>query len=283
MKKPFTRLKIPANLPVYLLLIIIVLPFIFPFYWMISSSGKTITEIFQFPPTFFPKVWQWENYSRIFEFQPFLRQYFNSIYITVTVTVCVLIVSSFSGYAFAKIRFYGKNWIFLLMLTGLMMPVEVTIIPNFILMQKLNLINTHIPLLIIPVFGSAGIIGMFIMRQFFLSFPSELIDAAKIDGLSTFGIFFKIALPLSKSALSTVAILTFLKVWNSYLEPLIYINDKKLFTLPLALPSFVDNMGGPVYEVQLAATTLSVLPVLIFLFIAQQTIVESFAQSGIKG
>lgn len=169
------------------------------------------------------------------------------------------------------------------MLTGLMMPVEVTIIPNFILMQKLNLINTHVPLLVIPVFGSAGIIGMFIMRQFFLSFPSELADAAKIDGLSTFGIFFKIALPLSKSALSTVAILTFLKVWNSYLEPLIYINDKKLFTLPLALPSFVDSMGGPVYEVQLAATTLSVLPVLIFLFIAQQTIVESFAQSGIKG
>ncbi len=283
MKNPIPRFRIPVNLPVYILLIMIVLPFIFPFYWMISSSGKTITEIFQYPPTFFPKAWQWTNYSRIFEFQPFLRQYFNSIYITLVVTVSVLIVSSFSGYAFAKIRFYGKNWIFLLMLTGLMMPVEVTIIPNFILMQKLNLINTHVPLLVIPVFGSAGIIGMFIMRQFFLSFPSELADAAKIDGLSTFGIFFKIALPLSKSALSTVAILTFLKVWNSYLEPLIYINDKKLFTLPLALPSFVDSMGGPVYEVQLAATTLSVLPVLIFLFIAQQTIVESFAQSGIKG
>ena len=169
------------------------------------------------------------------------------------------------------------------MLTGLMMPVEVTIIPNFIFMQKLNLINTHIPLIVIPVFGSIGIMGMFIMRQFFLSFPDELADAARIDGLSTFGVFLRIAIPLSKPALSTVAILTFLKIWNSYLEPLIYINDNKLFTLPLSLPSFVDSTGGPVIEVQLAATTLSVIPVLIFLFIAQQSIVESFAQSGIKG
>jgi multiple sugar transport system permease protein len=270
-------------MPFYLLLIVLVIPFVFPFYWMITSSGKTITEIFQYPPLLFPQVWQWENYRHIFEYQPFLRQYFNSIYISLTVMFGVMLISSLSGFGFAKMRFAGKNVIFVLLLSGLMMPVEVTIIPNYVFMQKLDLVNTHIPLILIPIFGSTGIMGMFIMRQFFLNFPQELDDAARMDGLTRFGVFFKIALPLAKPALSTVAILTFLRSWNAYLEPLIYINDNKLFTLPLALPSFVDSMGGPIYEVQLAATALSVIPVLVFLFIAQQNVVESFTQSGIKG
>ena len=266
----------------YLALVGLSLPFIFPFLWMVTSSLKTSNEIFAFPPTLIPTSWQWGNFVEVFRYQPFARQYFNSLYIAVLVTLGTLFVSSLAGYAFARIRFRGSTLIFLVLLSALMMPVEVTIIPNFFLMQVLGLINTHIPLILLPVLGANGVVATFLMRQFFLSLPRELEDAAMIDGLGRFGIFWRIALPVSRPALGAVAIISFLYSWNSFLEPLVFINDLKLFTLPLALNNFTDSYGLPIWHLQLAATTLSVVPILVVYVLAQRQVVESFTLSGIK-
>ncbi len=215
----------------YLAMILIGIPFLFPFWWMFTSSFKSLNEIFAFPPTLFPTVWQWRNFIEIFTFQPYARHFVNSIYISVFVTIGTIFISSLSGYAFARIQFEGNTLFFLLLLSSMIMPVEVTIIPNFRIMQSLGWIDTHLPLIIIPILGANGIIAMFIMRQFFLSLPAEIEEAAMIDGLNRFGIFWRIAMPMARSAVAAVAILTFLFSWNSFLEPLIYIDTLELFTL----------------------------------------------------
>jgi len=267
----------------YLGLLLLAVPFIFPFWWMVTSSFKTYKEIFAFPPTILPTSWHFENFITAFTYQPFAKQYLNSLYISLLITLGVLVISSLSGYAFARINFKGRNFLFILLLSSLMMPPEVTIIPNYLIMNKLGWINTHIPLIVIPILGSGGVFATFMMRQFFISLPKDMEDAAKIDGLGWWGIFWKIGLPLAKAPLSAVAIITFLNSWNSYLEPLIYLNDTTKYTLPLALTGYIDAYGAPMWSVQMAATTLSVLPVLIFFILAQQQVVESFAMSGVKG
>ena len=268
---------------VYLALSLMCVPFVFPFLWMISGSLKASIEVFAAPPTLFPEVLRWENYARIFEMQPYAQQYWNSIGIAVVVTLGTIFVSSLAGYAFARITFVGSGLLFLLLLSGLMMPEEVTILPRFMLVQSLGLDNTHWPLVIFPIFGSQGVVATFMMRQHFLGMPEELEEAARLDGLGRWGIFWRIAMPIAGPVLSAVAIITFLYSWNSFLEPLVFLQDVELFTLPLALRGFTDEFGFTVWEVQLAATTLSVLPVLIFYVLAQRLVVESFASSGVKG
>ncbi|NMC47368.1 MAG: carbohydrate ABC transporter permease [Chloroflexi bacterium] len=282
--------KLPRLLPkwfrnflFYLGLLLLAIPFIFPFWWMATSSFKTYKEIFAYPPTLLPESWHFENFITAFTYQPFGRQYLNSLYISLTVTAGVLIVSSLSGYAFARINFKGRNFLFMLLLSSLMMPPEVTIIPNYLIMNRLGWTNTHIPLIIIPILGAGGVFATFMMRQFFISLPKDMEDAAKIDGLGWWGIFWKIGLPLAKAPIAAVAIITFLNSWNSFLEPLIYLNDTQKYTIPLALTGYIDAYGAPMWSVQMAATTLSVLPVLIFFILAQQQVVESFAMSSVKG
>ncbi len=267
----------------YLLLIVLAVPFVFPFWWMVMSSFKSASEIFAFPPKLVPTVWHWQNFADTFAYQPFARHYFNSLYIAVIVTMGTVFLAAMSGYSFARIRFRGNALLFVLLLSSLMMPIEVTIIPNFFLMKYFNLINTHVPLILIPVLGAGSVMGTFMMRQYYLSLPEEIEDAARIDGLSRFGIFWYIALPLGKSAMGAVAILTFLASWNAYLEPLVFVDDLKLFTLPLSLNNFNDAYGLPLWHLQLAATTLSVVPILIVYIIAQRQFVESLALSGVKG
>ncbi|MEX2534268.1 MAG: carbohydrate ABC transporter permease [Trueperaceae bacterium] len=264
-------------------LLLLALPFVFPFWWMITSSLKSASEVFAFPPTILPETWQWRNFVDVFGYQPFARQYFNSLYIAALVTAGTILVSSLAGYAFARIRFPASSLIFLLLLSALMMPSEVTIVPNFFFMTFLGWVNTHIPLIVLPIFGANGVVGTFLMRQFFLSLPGEIEEAAMIDGLGRFGIFWRIALPIARPALGALAIISFLFSWNLFLEPLVFINDLELFTLPLALNNFTDNYGLPIWHLQLAATTLSVLPVLVVYIIAQRQVVESFAMSGVKG
>lgn len=267
----------------YLSLVILSIPVLWPFWWMITSAFKSTYEIFTFPPTLLPTTWHLENFTQAFTYQPFARQYFNSIYIALLVTIGTLVCSSLAGYAFARIKFPGSSAIFLVLLSALMMPPEVTILPNFTFMQALGWIDTHKPLIILPILGSNGVVSTFMMRQFFLALPKELEEAARIDGLDRFGIFWRVILPNAKPALSAVAILTFLYSWNNFLEPLIYINDINKFTLPLALRNFTDAYGQPMWNIQLAATTMSVVPVLIFYVLAQKQVVESFAFSGTKG
>ncbi|WP_206615054.1 carbohydrate ABC transporter permease [Mesobaculum littorinae] len=263
-------------------LVVVAIPFLFPFLWMISSGFKGPTEIFG-EPSLIPRTWRWQNFVEVFEYQPFARQYFNSIYIACAVTVLTLLLSSLAGYALARMRFAGAALLMLFLMSALMVPEEVTIVPNFFLMKWLGVMDTHVPLILLPVFGPHGVMATFLMRQYFVALPKELEDAGKMDGLSRAGIWWKIALPMSRPALAAVAIITFLFSWNLFLEPLVFISSLENFTLPLALSNFTDPYGAPLWHLQLAATSLAVVPILIVYLIAQRQIIESFAMSGVKG
>lgn len=250
---------------------------------MIVSSLKPINEIFSFPPTLWPSEPSGEGYVKAFQLQPFARQYFNSLYISVLVTAGTMLISALAGYAFARIRFPGQNILFLTVLVGLLVPSEVTIVPLFQTFNQLGLVNTHWPLLLVSTFGAPSVLATFIMRQFFLSLPVELEEAARIDGLGWLGIWWRIALPLAKASLAAVAIFTFLHVWNLYLEPTVYLQSPELFTLPQALTRYVDAYGGQMWNIQLAAATMTAVPVLIVFIAAQKQFVEGLAQTGLKG
>jgi multiple sugar transport system permease protein len=272
-----------STLLIYLLLIALSIPFLFPFWWMFTSAFKPANDIFAYPLTLLPQTWRVENFIEVFTFQPFALHYFNSLYIAILVTLGTLIVASLSGYAFARIRFPGSSALFLLLLSALMMPTEVTIIPNYTLMQTLRLTDTHIPLILLPVLGANSIVASFLMRQYFLGIPQDLEEAGFLDGLSRWGVFWRVALPIARPALIAVTILTFLYSWNSFLEPLVFINNNDLYTLPLSLRSITDEYGQSLWNIQLAATVLTVLPVLVIYAFAQRYVVESFALSGTKG
>jgi multiple sugar transport system permease protein len=180
-------------------------------------------------------------------------------------------------------RFAGASLLMLFLLSALMVPEEVTIIPNFFLIRWLGLMDTHVPLILLPVFGPHGIMATFLMRQYFLALPKEVEEAGKMDGLTRFGIWWRIAVPMSRPALAAVAIITFLFSWNLFLEPLVFVSSLERFTLPLALNNFNDPYGLPLWNLQLAATSLAVVPILGIYLIAQRQIIESFAMSGVKG
>ncbi|NGO50785.1 carbohydrate ABC transporter permease [Allomesorhizobium camelthorni] len=265
-----------------LALLIVAIPFVFPFLWMVSAGFKSVTEIFG-APSLIPRVWRFQNFVEVFTYQPFARQYFNSIYIALAVTALTLVISSLAGYALARMRFAGAGLLMLFLVSALMVPEEVTIIPNFFLIKWMGLMDTHWPLILLPTFGPHGVMATFLMRQYFLALPKELEEAGRMDGLSRLGIWWRIALPMSRPALAAVAIITFLFSWNLFLEPLIFLSSLEMFTLPLALSNFTDTYGLPLWNLQLAATTLAVVPILIVYLIAQRQIIESFALSGVKG
>lgn len=268
---------------VYGLLCLLLIPFVFPTWWMVTSSLKPISDIFVFPPQLFPTHPDWSTYKQVFTVQPFAQQYWNSAWIAAVVTTATLAISSMAGYAFARIRFPGANALFIVVLTGLLIPSEVTIVPLFRMFLKLGWVNTHWPLVLIPVFGAPSVFATFVMRQFFIALPQELEEAARVDGLGRFKIFRTIALPLARPALASVAIFTFLHSWNLYLEPIVFLSTPSMFTLPQALTQYTDAYGGPMWNIQLAAATLTALPVLIVFVLAQKQFVEGLAHSGLKG
>lgn len=278
-----TDLSPRMKLALYGLLCVLSIPFVFPTWWMVTSSMKPISDIFAFPPSLIPTSYDFSSYGDVFRLQPFARQYFNSAYIAAIVTAGTMLIASFSGYAFARIRFPGSNALFLIVLSGLLIPSEVTIVPLFRMFLKWGMINTHWPLILVPIFGAPSVFATFVMRQFFIALPGELEEAARVDGLSRLKIFWTIALPLAKPALAAVAIFTFLHAWNLYLEPVVYLSHPAVFTLPQALTQYVDAYGGPMWNIQLAAATLTALPVLLVFIVAQKHFVEGLAHTGLKG
>ncbi|WP_202867527.1 carbohydrate ABC transporter permease [Kribbella pittospori] len=267
----------------YGVLLVCCVPFVFPIWWMATTSLKPLSEIFAFPPSLLPGSPTLDAYRQVFELQPFGRQYLNSLYIAVVVTVGTLAVSALAGYAFARIRFHGAGIVFMIVLTGLLVPNEVTIIPLYRMFDTLGLVDTHWPLILIPMLGAPSVLATFIMRQFFITLPAELEEAGRVDGLGRFGLFWRICLPLARPAVGAVAIFTFLHSWNLYLEPIVFLSSKSKFTIPQALTQYVDAYGGPMWNTQLAAATLSALPVLIIFVLAQRQFVEGLAQTGLKG
>jgi multiple sugar transport system permease protein len=272
-----------ARLAIYGLMCVLAIPFVFPTWWMVTSSFKPVQEIFAFPPALLPRRLDLDAYAQVFALQPFALQYWNSLYIAAVVTLGTMAVASLAGYAFARIRFPGQNLVFMVVLLALLVPSEVTIVPLFRFFLGLGLVNTHWPLILVPVLGAPCVLATFIMRQFFITLPPELEEAGRIDGLGRFGLFWRIALPLARPALGAVAIFTFLHSWNLYLEPIVFLSSTDKFTLPQALTQYVDAYGGPMWNVQLAAVTLTALPVLIVFVIAQRQFIEGLAHTGLKG
>lgn len=260
------------------------LPMAVPLYWMVSSSIKSEGEIFSQPPTWIPGELRLSVFEMVFEMQPFAVQYFNSMYIAALNVVGTLVIAAFTGYALAQIRFRGASVLLVVLLSGLLMPGEVLIIPLYIMARELGWLGTHLPLIVEPVLGASAVVGTFLMRQHFLSFPRDLADAGRLDGLGHFGIFRMLAMPLAKPALASVAILAFLTSWNAYLEPLIFVGGNvDLATLPVGLTLFTTSQGRPVWNVQMAAATLSVIPIIIVFLAGQKQFMESVATTGLKG
>jgi multiple sugar transport system permease protein len=260
------------------------IPLIAPLVWTVSTSLKPEFDVFEVPPQLVPDTIRWQNYIDIFEFAPFAQQYLNSIYIALVNVLGTLVVSSLAGYALARLRFPGRSLVLPILLMALLLPEEVTIVPLFALMTQLGWVGTHLPLLIEPIFGVPTVVGTFLMRQFFLTLPRDLSDAGRVDGLGEFGVFSRIALPLARPALATLAILTFLSSWNSFLIPLVFTSGvDALQTVPVALTQYTDVDGTPFFALQMAATTLSIIPVVVVFLFAQRYIVEGIARSGIKG
>lgn len=252
---------------------------IFPFVWMIASSLKSNTEMFQFPPKIFPAVPQWSNYAKVFESVNFGQGFVNSIKLAVINTFGQVITSAMAGFGIGKLKFKGSNLIFATFIAVMMVPYTVIVIPEFIMFSKLGLIDTHLSLILMT-FGYMPM-GVFLCRQFIMSLPDELFDAAYIDGAGYTRIFFTIVLPLIKPAIASLAIFSFLWNWNSYFTPLIFITSQDKYTVPLMLQMFKGKHSSD-WSLIMAASTISVLPVLIVYLFGQNYIVEGITITGMK-
>ena len=267
--------------PYALLVALLTLLFVYPFWWMVVNSLNSSAEIFGVP-RLLPTSWAFSNYLDIFTVQPFARHYLNTLAVAFVGTAGYVLLAALAGYAFARMRFPLRNAAFLLLLTALMMPIEVTIIPLFFQMRGWGALDTLVPLMLLPIFGSQGAFSTFMLRQFYVTVPNELEEAARIDGLNPLGIFLKIMLPVAVPVLSSVAILAFIAVWNTYLEPLVFISSLENFTLPLSLTNFNDTYGLPQWHLQLAATTLSILPIMVVYLLFQQKVTDAMVNTGLK-
>jgi len=276
--KTNTHLK---QIPYWLLMLFLTVLFVYPFWWMVVNSLNVSAEIFG-APKLLPTSWAFSNYRDIFTVQPFARHYANTLAVALLGTFGNVLLSALAGYAFARMHFPFRNAAFLLLLTALMMPIEVTIIPLFFQMRSWGAHDTLTPLILLAIFGSQGAFSTFMLRQFYVTVPNELEEAARIDGLNPLGIFVRIMLPVAVPVLSSVAILAFIAVWNTYLEPLVFLSSLEKFTLPLSLTNFNDTYGLPQWHLQLAATTLSILPIMVVYLIFQQKVSDSMVNSGLK-
>ena len=264
----------------FFLLIVVAALFVYTFWWMLVNSLNTAAQVFG-KPTFLPRAWRFVNYVEIFKVQPFARHLFNSVLVAIVGTVGNVLVSALSGYGFARLRFPGSNVLFILLLTALMMPIEVIIVPLFFQMLQWGFSDSLVPLMLIPIFGAQGAFSAFMFRQFFVTVPLELEEAAKLDGLSAFGTFWHIMLPVAKPVIASGAILAFLAAWNTYLEPLVFTSSIENYTLPLSLNNFNDSYGEPQWNLQMAATTVSVLPIMIVYLFFQEKVTDAMVNSGL--
>jgi multiple sugar transport system permease protein len=268
-----------TNLLLYALLIAIAFIMLLPFAWMLSASLKMNKDVFRFPIEWIPSDPQWNNYELIWTRIPFLTFFANSLKLTVIITFLQLATSSFAAYAFAKLEFKGRDFLFLAYLGSIAIPWQVYMIPQFILMRELDLVDNLLSLILLQAFTAFGV---FLMRQFFISVPNEILDAARIDGMSEYGIYFRIMLPLSKPALATLTIFSSVFVWNDFMGPLIYLYSESNKTIQLGLRMFIQQYSTD-YHLIMAASLVSLIPVIILFLAFQRFFVEGIGTTGIKG
>jgi multiple sugar transport system permease protein len=265
---------------VYTLLISLSVLFILPFLWMVSTSLKQQQDVFSYPPSFFPNSFEWRNYIAGWTILPFTTFLINSLIVTFSNVIGNLISCSLVAFGFARLQARGRNVLFLMLLATLMIPREVTIVPRFLLFSQLGLVNTLWPLILPAWFGYAFFI--FLLRQFFMSIPRELDDAARIDGASSLRILTSIILPLSGPALATVAIFAFIGNWTNLLDPLIYLRSTELYTLALGLNLF-RGVNFTQFNLLMAVSIITLIPVLVTFFLSQRIFVQGVTLTGMGG
>ena len=255
--------------------------FVLPWVWMISTSLKNPDELAVYPIIWIPDPVRWDNYLEAFRRAEFSRFLGNTVLVAFPSVLGALVSNALVAYGFARIRWPGRDLLFGMLLATLILPGFVTFIPLYLIFKQLNWINSYLPLVVPTFFGNPFFV--FLLRQFFMSLPEELADAARVDGASEMRIFLQIILPLSRPALAVVALFQFIGSWNDYFGPLIYINDKALYTISLGIANMRASYGFSNFAWIMAATCMSVLPIILLFFFAQRTFIEGIALSGLKG
>jgi len=274
-----------SNLPIHIILVVGALAMILPYAWMLSTSLKAQGEVLTYPPQWLPSEFVWQNYVRAWQAAPFARYFLNSIIVAVAVTLGDLVTSALAAYAFARIKFPGRDGLFALYLASMMIPHQMTIIPSYLVLSKFGEVNSAFGLdtyfsLIAPFLASA--FGVFLLRQAFLQIPNELEDAATLDGCGRIGFLWRIVIPLSRPALATLGLFAFMGNWNSYLWPLIVTNSNTMRTVQIGLRYFVGQEGASQWGLLMAAAVFVSLPVVILYLFVQKQFVQGIAATGIK-
>ncbi len=254
---------------------------ILPFVWLVTSSLKVERYIFMFPPQWIPNPVRWQNYVEALTYKPFNIYIMNTLIIVLLNLIAILGSASLCAYGFARIRFPGRDFWFAIVLSTMMVPYFVLMVPQFIIFSRLGWIDTFLPLTV-PYFFGGGAFNIFLLRQFFRTLPEELADAARIDGCTEFGIYWRIMMPLAKPALAAVAIFTFLFGWNDFIGPLLYLNSPDNFTVAIGLATFRSVMRTR-WDLLMAASTAMILPVVVLFFFAQRYFIQGIVLSGLKG
>jgi multiple sugar transport system permease protein len=262
----------------YVVMILVAIAFLLPLIWMIVASLKPEADVLSVPPSFLPNKPQWSNYSKVFDIIP--RYFFNSVKLAVYNVVGVLITSSLAGFAFALLRFAGRNFLFAVLLSTAIVPGIIYLIPQYIIFSKIGWIDTHYPLWVPRVF--TPVFATFLMRQSFMTIPQELEDAGRIDGASTFTVYLKVMLPQTKPALAAIGMFTFLESWNDLFGPVIYLSSARLETLPVAMAEFQGQYFSEV-SLLMAAATVSVVPVLLLYLLTQRFFIQGITMTGLRG
>lgn len=268
----------------YLSLLILGLVMGFPFLWTATSSLKTAPETQFFPPLLFPAIPQWANYSLVFAEQPIATWFLNSLFVAGIAIPGAVITATLVAYSFARFDYPGHDLLFMVLLSTMMIPYEVTLIPQYLVFAQIHWLNTFLPL-IVPAWGGGGAFTIFLLRQFFMTIPRDLDDAADVDGATSFQVLWNIIVPLSRPALVTAAILLFLSTWNDFLGPFIYLNDPKLFTMSVGLRFFQtvpETTGASKDNLLMAATIIMSIPALALFFAAQRYFVQGIVMTGLK-
>jgi multiple sugar transport system permease protein len=250
-----------------------------PFVWMISSSLKHDNQVFTVPTQWIPREFVWSNYVDIWTQIPMLAYLRNSAFLAITISFLQVLTGSFAAYGFAKLRFPGRDWLFLAYLATIAVPWQAYMIPQYLIMEQVGLVNTHLSIILLQAFGAFGV---FLMRQYYQSIPDELIEAARIDGLSEYRIWWRIMLPLSRPAIASLGLLTFVSTWNDYMGPFIYFTSNELWTVQLGLRSFVGQYDAA-YAMIMTGSVISVLPVVLVFLLGQRQFIQGIATSGLKG
>ncbi len=251
-----------------------------PFYWLVSTSLKPDAQIFRMPPVWVPHPIRWVNYPNALTYIPFLRYTWNTVLLCALNVVGTVLSCSLVAYSLSKIRWRGRELVFYSLLATMILPGQVTMIPTFAIFKWLGWIGSIKPLVVPAFFGSA--FSIFLLRQFFMTIPNELSDAARIDGCTEFGTYWRVILPLAKPALATVALFTFIGTWNDFLGPLLYLSDERSYTLSLGLQRFVSQHGAE-WGMLMAASTVMTVPIIVLFFFAQRTFIQGVTLTGIKG